>query len=125
MDVQNLRERLRVIFKAHQDKMIFKYLEGELVEPIAAGDHVDQFLEIYAKETLGIKSEVIARDKNLKLTCILETAFRVVNIKQIGSTDFEATLNEKGKTIIQSAIEQIELEEKIEKQAFDVEYLDF
>jgi hypothetical protein len=125
MDVQNLRERLRVIFKAHQDKMIFKYLEGELVEPIAAGDHVDKFLEIYAKETLDIKSDVISRDKNLKLTCILETAFRVVNIKQIGSTNFEATLNQKGKSIIQSAIEQIELEEKIEKQAFDVEYLDF
>ncbi len=125
MDIQKLRNKIKGVFKEHQDNVVFKYLEGDLVEPLAAGDHVDIFLEIYAKGNLDIKSDVISRDKNLKLTCILETAFRVVNIKQIGSTNFEATLNQKGKSIIQSAIEQIELEEKIEKQAFDVEYLDF
>lgn len=125
MDIQRLRSKIKGVFKDHQDNVVFKYLEGDLVEPLAEGDHVDIFLEIYAKEKLDIKSDVIARDKHLKLTCILETAFRVITLKQIGSTNFEATLNKKGKSIIQCAIEQIELEERIKKQPFEVEYLDF
>lgn len=125
MDIQRLRNKIKGVFKEHQDNVVFKYLEGDLVEPLAAGDHVDIFLEIYAKGNLDIKSDVISRDKNLKLTCILETAFRVVNLKQIGSNEFEASVNENGKSILQSTIEQIELEERIKKQPFEVEYLDF
>jgi hypothetical protein len=125
MNVQGIREKLKETFKAHQESIIFNGLEGELVEPIAAGDHIDIFFEIYAKGCLNIKSEVIARDKYLKLTCILANTFNVVNLKQIGSTDFEASLNDKGKSIMQSAFEQTELEEKIEKQPFHIEYLDF
>jgi len=125
MDIQRLRNKIKGVFKENQDNVVFKYLEGDLVEPLAAGDHVDIFLEIYAKEKLDIKPEVIARDKYFKLVCILETAFRVVNLKQIGSNEFEASVNENGKSIMQSAIEQIQLEERIKKQPFEVEYLDF
>ena len=49
MNAQGIREKLKATFKAHQESIIFKALEGELVEPIAAGDHIDIFLKFTRK----------------------------------------------------------------------------
>ena len=124
MNYQKVRNKLQHVVEqqAEHDKIFVKM---DFVKVFADGEHLDLFLKLAAH--IGYTSFELYHSDGLKEIQIAEFLSKIGLIEYVRSGDYRIDIlpTIKGNDLYKSVIEQVELEDRIEKQPFETEYVSF
>lgn len=124
LNYQKVRNRLQHVVEqqAEHDKIFVKM---DFIKIFADGEHIDLFLKLAAR--VGSTSFELSHSDGLKEIQIAEFLSKLGLIEYVRSGDYQINIlpTRKGFDLYKSVIEQVDLEETIEKQPFESEYVSF
>lgn len=124
LNYQKVRNKLQhaIEQQAEHDKIFVKM---DFIKVFADGKHIDLFLKLATR--VGHTSFELYHSDGLKEIQMAEFLAKLGLIEYVRSGDYRINLlpTRKGIDLYNSVIEQVDLEEAIEKQPFEAEYVSF
>lgn len=124
MNYQKVHNKLEITLKEQAERDNIR-VKMSMMDSLAAGEHVKLYMKIAS--SVGSTSFELSYAESFKIIRMAEflSKLGLIEYMQSGDDRFEMLATRKGLDLYNSAIEQVNLEETIEMQPFESDYVSF